>query len=70
MATIHDSHSTIDWYNAWPRAALHSVAYRVLSPELSLVPNEPHQCGVGLKAASALMRAAVEVHEGVSMKNR
>lgn len=61
-------HSTIDWYNAWPRAALHSVAYRVLSPQLSLAPNGPHECGVGPKAAAALMRAAVEVHGEVSAR--
>lgn len=60
------SHSTIDWYSAWPRAALHSVAHRILSPELASVSNGPQECGVGPKVAASLMRASVEVHGGVS----
>ncbi|CAM9286047.1 unnamed protein product [Ectocarpus sp. 6 AP-2014] len=56
--------STIDWYNAWPKTALHSVAHRILT-ELALVPSGPHECGVGPKLAAALIRTSVEVHGGV-----
>ncbi|CAM9257732.1 unnamed protein product, partial [Hapterophycus canaliculatus] len=56
--------STIDWYNAWPRTALHAVAHRLLA-ELAAVPIGPQQCGVGPKMAASLMRTSVEVHEGV-----
>lgn len=64
------SRSTIDWYSAWPRAALHSVAHRILSPELASVSNGPQECGVGPKIAASLMRASVEVHGGVSAIKR
>ncbi|CAN0290713.1 unnamed protein product, partial [Ectocarpus sp. 12 AP-2014] len=36
--------STIDWYNAWPKTALLSVAHRILT-ELAVVPSGPHECG-------------------------
>lgn len=57
--------STIDWYNAWPRAALHSVAHRILA-KLAVVPSGPQECGVGPKMAASLMRISVDVHGGVS----
>lgn len=57
--------STIDWYNAWPRTALHSVAHRILA-KLAVVPSGPQECGVGPKMAASLMRISVDVHDGVS----
>ncbi|CAM9197261.1 unnamed protein product [Discosporangium mesarthrocarpum] len=57
--------STIDWYNAWPRSALHAVAHRILTPELAPVSTGPESCGIGPKMTAALVRASVEVHDGV-----
>eukprot|EP00903_Cladosiphon_okamuranus_P017642 g16249.t1 len=56
--------STIDWYNAWPRTALHSVAHRILA-KLAVVPSGPQECGVGPKVAASLMKISVDVHGGV-----
>lgn len=57
--------STIDWFNTWPRTALHSVAHRILA-KLAVVPSGPQECGVGPKMAASLMRISVDVHGGVS----
>ncbi|CAM9656208.1 unnamed protein product [Ascophyllum nodosum] len=59
------NYSTIDWYDAWPRNALHSVAHRILSPELTAIPTGPQSCGVGPRIAMSIIRSSVEVHEGV-----
>ena len=62
---ISCARSTIDWYNAWPRTALHSVAHRILG-KLAVVPAGPQECGVGPKMAASLMKISVDVHGGVS----
>lgn len=62
---VAHTRSTIDWYNAWPRTALHSVAHRILA-KLAVVPSGPQECGVGPKMAASLMKMSVDVHGGVS----